>query len=380
MIPGGNLGSAVDFSRFPTFDAAYFCVILHTVDWSATMEEFAFEPGNAPRVLEAIRDSFLEPQYSVGAILIVAGVFVVALSLIVLFQRRIHGRRRSLAALETFHHLIAQYDLSREEWSLAEHLADCCVPRERRHMLLLSHHMFDHAVELFRRRDRVPQDVVLSLRQKLGFPEEAAVNPGSTTQLRDGTPMVLRDDAGNSIRCRIVSRDDEGLVLQPESSDQRLQIQNLELGQRLRGLFPYRAGLFTCTVYVQRVAASRLRTSHGSLIRRARRRRYYRRRLRLPVQLRPELHRLRRQRGTERQATIVEISGSGASITNPFSSASTGIVLELRFQVGNATMRLRGRIVRVSRNGRILHVAFENIGAAQRERIVSYLVRRARAA
>jgi c-di-GMP-binding flagellar brake protein YcgR len=123
-----------------------------------------------------------------------------------------------------------------------------------------------------------------------------------------------------------------------------------------------------------------LRTSHGSLIRRARRRRYYRRRLRLPVQLRPELHRLRRQRGTERQATIVEISGSGASITNPFSSASTGILLDLRFQVGSATMRLRGRIVRVSRNGRILHVAFENIGAAQRERIVSYLVRRARAA
>lgn len=66
---------------------------------------------------------------------------------------------------------------------------------------------------------------------------------------------------------------------------------------------------------------------------------------------------------------INELSGGGATITNPESRFSLGSVLEISFSAGQRRYSVAGRVVRVSENAKLLHLRFEAMKDQQREQL-----------
>jgi PilZ domain-containing protein len=96
---------------------------------------------------------------------------------------------------------------------------------------------------------------------------------------------------------------------------------------------------------------------------RSQRRRFDRHPARLPVNVARLL-----SDGHPTEAVITELSGGGATVTNPASSFSEGHVLNLSFVAGGRSYTVAGRVVRAEDDGS-LHVRFEAMRDQEREAI-----------
>ena len=74
------------------------------------------------------------------------------------------------------------------------------------------------------------------------------------------------------------------------------------------------------------------------------------------------------------EATVRELSGGGATITNPGGRFQSGNVLELTFASGRQRYTVAGRVVRTSDDDELLHVRFEAMKDQQRVEIAESLV------
>jgi PilZ domain-containing protein len=96
---------------------------------------------------------------------------------------------------------------------------------------------------------------------------------------------------------------------------------------------------------------------------RSQRRRFDRHPARLPVNVARLL-----SDGHPTEAVITELSGGGATVTNPASSFSEGHVLNLSFVAGGRSYTVAGRVVRAEDDGS-LHVRFEAMRDQERQAI-----------
>jgi c-di-GMP-binding flagellar brake protein YcgR len=146
----------------------------------------------------------------------------------------------------------------------------------------------------------------------------------------------------------------------------------LARGQAVTVFLQNRAGLFSFATAVRSLDGGLLRLEHSEHLRRTQRRRYYRRRVDLPVEVRrigPE--------GAPPPATVsrlLDLGGEGASLRNPGGTFAQGEELELRFRLGGQPFVLQAEVLRVSRGGQVLHARFLALREASRDRILRALL------
>jgi c-di-GMP-binding flagellar brake protein YcgR len=134
-------------------------------------------------------------------------------------------------------------------------------------------------------------------------------------------------------------------------------------------VFQNRAGLFSFDTVVRSAAGGVLRLNQVERLRRTQRRKYYRRRVRLGVQV------LRREGEPPLASQLLDLGGDGASLVNPQKKLSAGDLPELAFRLGGESFRLTAEVLRLSRGGQVLHVRFHGLRDADRDRLLGTLFR-----
>jgi c-di-GMP-binding flagellar brake protein YcgR len=134
-------------------------------------------------------------------------------------------------------------------------------------------------------------------------------------------------------------------------------------------VFQNRAGVFSFRTRVRSAEGGVLRLDQVEGLQRTQRRRYYRRRLRLPVKVQT------REGEPPLESQLLDLGGEGASLVNPGRRLSAGDLAELAFRVGGESFRLTAEVLRVSRDGQVLHVRFHGLRDADRDRLLGILFR-----
>jgi hypothetical protein len=339
------------------------------------LEVFYYDPQKVSEFLDGIARGFLNSplQYA-----LFAGLILLILAGGIVAYRVQRGRTRRLEArlaLERYERLAGKLGFTGAELALLDRLAEGQVPRKLR--LLASPAAFNRAAaRLGAALQDAPGEASLAdLRLKLGFqarnPERA---PSASSELPEGLPVLLawaaeggfRAAAGGRRRvaAEVGAQEADALVLVPREATAGPPV-----GSPVTVVFQNRAGLFSFNTRVRSAAGGVLRLDQVERIQRTQRRKYYRRRVRLPVQVQL------REGEPPLASQLLDLGGEGASLVNPRKSLSAGDLPELSFRVGGESFRLTAEVLRVSRDAQVLHVRFHGLRDADRDRLLGTLFR-----
>ena len=312
-------------------------------------------------ILSAVSRGFFETPGQLRLFWFLLGAFVAVIVVVALLQRRRARVRHQRNATEMYEHLVRQLGLSRSERELADRLTGCCQPVDKKYLVLLHPHTFDVCAARLREREAVPEMTLAALRLKLDFvahgPEEV---PASSTELPRGMRLVLAEKGRAGMKGRVARQEPEALVVSMEEGGPMPS-----RGVPLSVYFHNRAGLFAFFTHVREVSGREAYLDHSESIRRSQRRRYYRRQVQLAVEVAPEGH-----PDEAVPALLADLSGGGASLQNPGLGAEPGSRLVLIFAPRGARLAVAGRVLRKSGGGRMLHLQFDRITEASRDRVV----------
>jgi PilZ domain len=221
------------------------------------------------------------------------------------------------------------------------------------------------ALQLRENQDATAQSIA-SLRIALGYQSNRADRaPKSSTQIPAGsTVLVARNRYKKPVKAKV-------LPPEPQAFGIRLVDEGVRVpaGAAVDVYFQNNAGVFTFHSTVLGEEGKTVRLSHSEDIKRYQKRRYYRRKIDLPVHVypfdsdKPILSRFR------------DIGGGGASLLNTDHHFKEGDELELRFTPDNEEIKLTASVMRLSEGGNIVHVNYEHIRDGLRDRIYSAIFR-----
>jgi hypothetical protein len=281
--------------------------------------------------------------------------------LVFLLQRRRERRRHMRNAAEMYEHLVRQLGLSRSERELADRLTGCCRPPDKKYLVLLHQHSFDDAAARLREREAVPEMTLAALRLKLDFtahgPEDV---PVSSTELPRGMRLVLAEKGRSGMKARVLRQDPDALVVTMEEGSPLPS-----RGVPVSVYFHNRAGLFAILTHAHRISGREVHLDHSETVKRSQRRRYYRRQVQVAVEVAPADH-----PDEALPAVMADLSGGGASLQNPGLPVEPGSRLTLTFAPRGTRLSVAGRVVRITAGGRLLHVQFEGLSEAARDRVI----------
>jgi hypothetical protein len=228
------------------------------------------------------------------------------------------------------------------------------------HHLVTDEVAFNSAAARLREDGEANAQSIAALRVTLGFHDGSGDRaPRSSTAIPQGaTVLIARNRYRRPVKARV-------LTPQPNAFRVRLVEQGARMppGAGVDVFYQSSAGVFTFHTTVLAEHTQEIRLSHSEDLKRYQKRRYYRRRVEIPVHLYPfdsEKPLLSKSR---------DIGGGGASLLNPDGHFKVGDELELRFKPDGVEIRITGTVVRVSDNGRTIHVNYEHIRDSVRDRI-----------
>jgi hypothetical protein len=234
------------------------------------------------------------------------------------------------------------------------------------HLLVTDEIAFNAAAAKVREHDEASAQSVAALRVTLGFHGRRTKRaPRSSAMIPAGdSVMIVRNRYRQPIKARV-------LAPHPEAFRARLMDHRGQLpaGSAVDVYYHSNAGVFTFNATVLTGDAHEVRLTHAEELTRYQNRRYYRRRLQIPVHLYPF------DRDITLRTTSLDIGGGGASLANPDGYFNVGDELELRFECGTAEIRVSGTVVRISDTGKTLHVNYEHIRDSIRDRIYRAIFR-----
>jgi len=325
---------------------------------------FYYDPQKVSEFLDSMARGFITSPLQ---IVLFAGLILLLVAALILAYRVQRGRARRLQArlaLERFERLAGKLGLTDTELETLDRLAGGQVPRKLR--LLASPAAFNRAVA--KGRDAPAESSLAELRLKLGFqavnPERA---PSASSELPEGLPVLLVWAAAGGRRrlaAELGAQEARALVLVPRDG-----AAGPSPGSPVTVVFQNRAGLFSFDTVVRSAAGGVLRLDQVERLRRTQRRKYYRRRVRLGVQV------LLREGQPPLASQLLDLGGDGASLVNPQRKLSAGDLPELSFRVGGESFRLTAEVLRLSRGGQVLHVRFHGLRDADRDRLLGILFR-----
>lgn len=283
-------------------------------------------------------------------------------------RSRLLHRELTRSSEEVYYSLLPTMALNAEDHALIKRLAAFLVYPQQRQRIVTNPQVFEECAQRLAAQDVEAQGPVAALRTKLGFREDHGGElPSSTMELPVGLPIVLATMGRAQTRAGIVRNSGEGLLVQLEAG--RGAGVSLS-GVPLTAYCQNRAGLFSFVTEVEREAGPEVLLRHSGEIKRYLRRESVRKRLILPVAVRAPT------KGESPSRTeLIDLSAGGAALRNPDSRFEARDRIELSFAVDEDRFTLPARVLRTSRSGAVIHVRFEGVPAATRERIVELLRR-----
>lgn len=312
------------------------------------------------RFFEQISDAYRASPFEVVLSLVLILGLVAGLVAYAIYWSRRERRQQVTLARKLFAEKASELQLSPSQMALLERMAHHLRDPSQLHHLVTDEVAFNAAAAKLRETGEANAQTIASLRVTLGLhqgPSDRA--PRSSAAIPEGSVVLV---ARNRYR-----RPSKAKVLAPQPGAFRVRLIEKETrlppGAGVDVFFQSSAGVFTFHTTVLAESPTEARLSHSEDLKRYQKRRYYRRRVELPVHLYPfdaEKPLLSKSR---------DIGGGGASLLNPDGHFKVGDELEMRFQPDDAEIRITGTVVRVSDSGRTIHVNYEHIRDALRDRI-----------
>ncbi|HUI72719.1 MAG TPA: PilZ domain-containing protein [Spirochaetia bacterium] len=270
-------------------------------------------------------------------------------------------RRRSRELLE---HLLLRLELNAEETALLGRLARHLDRAQPEYTLLVSRRAFDACADRALLSGDASVDRLNALRLKIGFhltrPDEV---PASSTELPEGSPVILAWTPGRRARATIVAQAPAAMMAKLDQG-----VPPPARGARLRAYFHNSAGVFTFLTRVGARAGDAMLLEHSSRITRFQRRRYYRRAERLPVLVTSA----EAIEGSQ-ETVLLDLGGGGASLQNPGENLRKGDFLDISFSPSVGKLTLEAQVLRVSKDRKVVHVRFQSPSESERNRIMGFL-------
>jgi c-di-GMP-binding flagellar brake protein YcgR len=218
------------------------------------------------------------------------------------------------------------------------------------------------------REEKIPSSILASLRLKLGFNIlEKEQIPHSSAELPLETPVVVMQKGREQNPGRIVSVDSSSLAIELGDAGRPPKS-----GLPVSIVFENPSGIYSFTTSVRVAGKGVIKVAHSEAIERFQRRRFYRKKLLMPVYV--------KRVGTQEHyalTTIKDLGGGGASITNPDKRFVLDDKLSLTFfTLGRKRINLSATVVRLSENGETLHLSFGAMPESSRDRIIRFLLQK----
>lgn len=228
------------------------------------------------------------------------------------------------------------------------------------HQLVTDPIAFNAAASRVREANEANAQTIAALRITLGFHARRDRSaPRSSTEIREGaTVLIQRSKYRKPFKARVLPQRPEAFTVGILQEGARLPP-----GAAVDVFFQSPAGVFTFRTTVLSEEGRRARLSHSEDLKRYQKRKYYRRTVELPVHLYPF------DSDTPLLSKTRDIGGGGASLANPDGHFKAGDDVELRIRTDETEIRVTGSVVRVSDSGRTIHVNYEHIRDALRDRI-----------
>jgi c-di-GMP-binding flagellar brake protein YcgR len=307
--------------------------------------------------------------------LLLAALMLALFILFLVRSRRLQREIRESAA-EVYYFLLPTLALDAKDHQLIKRMS-AFLPFDRpKHRILLNPDIFDACARRLLAEDQSQQAPLANLRKKLGFADgRENILPASTRDILVDMPVVVDQEEGSPVRGKVVSNDESTVSIQIDARMERVPSEGAATVY-----FQSRAGFFSFSTRVAAQDARLVQVVHSDQIKRYQRRRYSRKRLRLPVFVWPyqstETIRGARSVSTPFKSILTDLSGGGASLINPEGAFQPDQQIELSFAPHGEEFHVVGQVVRVSRDGQVIHVEFQALEESDRERIVRSATKR----
>jgi c-di-GMP-binding flagellar brake protein YcgR len=300
-------------------------------------------------------------------------VLVIGALLFFIFISRHQAKKRVIAvalqAQELLLRLSKKKALNNLEVALLRKMAAHLKSSGEIHLLFDSQAVFNVCVEKLLKEEQVSHSLISGLRLKLGFEKGNRVH--STTELTEDRPVLMFEKKS---RKRV-----PGLILKNDPRALFIEVEKPPTGQKvgtpIQVYFQNQSGLYTFTSRIIKAEKGVMLIVHSENIRRIQRRKFYRRKISMPVYV-------HRDDDTAMPAHTLctDLGGGGASIINPDRHFKPGDRLELHFRLAEKRktqkqqrIHATGEVVRLSEGGRKAHILFDALPEAVRDRIIRFL-------
>jgi len=321
---------------------------------------------NVSDLLYSISRGFIQSPEQRILFIAILSTFILLIVLVYFLQERKSRVRHMRNAAEVFEHLTRQLGLSRSERALVDRLAGCCKPPDKKYLVLLSSHTFDACATKLREREEVPEMTLAALRLKLDFsarrPEDI---PASSSELPRRMRVILTQKRKPTMRAQVSRQDPEALVV---AMDEASTLPERAIPVTV--YFQNQSGLFAFLTHVRKISGRDAYLDHSETIKRSQRRKYYRR----PVQLSATVT-FEKNIGQQLATSILDLSGGGASIDSPGIPVALGDRLILSLTAGKEHLSIAATVVRKTHGDRRLHLQFEGLSEAVRDRLIGMVFR-----
>ena len=331
--------------------------------------------------LRDVADSYLRSPIEVAIFLAVLVVPIILLIVYASHRRRKDLRQWTSESYSYFMQEAQKRRLTPSQRSVLFRIAELGTYPWKAHTVFEDEAIFNRGVTELKDRNEVSDDTISALRLLLGFTRHGGV-PISSASLPVGARIALvREDDDTVVTGEIRDQKPSTFVVLLDEDSRALRE-----GRRVRILYQSGTGVYSFLSDILKKRERLLAMRHTETVGRSQRRRYYRRKMTMPVSF-------ALSDSTEyRDATIVELGGGGATVRLPSDTKLTpGKFIWLRFD--SLASRLRGherrsrpvhpreitaiaRVVRLSDEG--THIEFTKIREALRDKIIERLFTHAR--
>ena len=312
------------------------------------------------RFFEQISSAYQASPFELLVVFLSLFLLIAGLVAYALFWGRRERRQHVELARKLFEEKAKDLDLTPSQRDLLDRMRHYLKDETQIHLLVTDQVAFNSAAVQLREAGEANAQQIAALRVKLGF--TAAGSDRATRASADipaGSNLLI---ARNRYR-----RPMKAKVLPPQPDAFRVRL--LEEGSRLPPgagvdvFYQSSAGVFTFHTTVLAEHQREARLAHSEDLKRYQKRRYYRRRVEIPVHVYPF------DSDKPLLSKSKDIGGGGASLVNPNRHFKVGDDLELRFKTDDTEIRITGTVVRVSDSGQTIHVNYEHIRDSVRDRI-----------
>jgi hypothetical protein len=275
-----------------------------------------------------------------------------------------HSKR----AQELFDHIIDEKGLNMQERHVLELLSGFLPSLREKNMLLENRTLFNTCLKKIQQAHEVPPKMISSIRKKLGFQSEIPDQTiHSSTDLSENLPVLVI--TRGKTHCPGILRKSDSHALHIEL---REGCSPPGAGTLVTLYFQRPSGIFSLSSRVTDAKDKFIEIAHTETIKRIQRRRFYRKKTRIPAFVK-----LAGSREHPVRSILTDLGGGGATLVNPGGAFHEKDELVLFFRtMKKENIQIRAKVLRISDDEKSLHVAFHHISEAHRDRIYKYLFKK----